>query len=191
VVDIEVTNRLPVAIVARSLRHEVSEEYKDELFLALSEAKSIEVDPKRIELRWETVSLPSKPDTQAMMVQQISMQLVTTNTSMNPELYPRVYSWKFFRSKEMGDDENYSLAEGIALQKRYQAHCITAVVTGLGSMDICNTIPATDTRGKENTDQLKLLNILVGSECMDREDEDSEWYQAKCVIICAIDFRKT
>jgi hypothetical protein len=181
--DIAVSNRTPVAVIAQSLRHEVGNDYKEELCEVLSEMKSIEIDPKRVELRWETVSLPSQPNIRAMMIKmyadpliadQLSNQLKSTNRTVSAELYSKTYCWKFFQAKET-DNPEYALLDGINKQLEYQSKHITAIVSGLKGMDLYNTIPAVDTTGRENKAQLKILNIMVGADEFDRASEEEEW----------------
>jgi hypothetical protein len=181
--DIAVSNRAQVAVIAQTLRHEVGDDYKKELCEALSETKSIEIDPKRVELRWEAVALPSQPDKRAMMIRlyadpliadHLGNQLTSTNRTVSAELYSKTYCWRFFQAKET-DNPKSSLVKGIEMQLEFQSKHITAIVAGLGGMDLCNTIPTVDTKGKENRAQLTILNIMVGSDEFDRADEDEEW----------------
>lgn len=125
--DIEESSKIPVVVVVYSMFGDDSNAHKEELCRALRENKSVLIDPKAIELQWQTVTLPSDPREEAMLIKimadeliadDLRRKLLNTNGSLDRMLYPRVYDWMFFQPKET-EDQDYSLAEAIRWQKGF------------------------------------------------------------------------
>eukprot|EP00956_Cyclotella_meneghiniana_P022395 scaffold42407_cov25-Cyclotella_meneghiniana.AAC.1 len=128
VLDVDISTKVPAAIVSRSSRYDDTSSCIKELIDRLSDHAKIDIEATQIDIEWRKVSLPSDENISAMMgvilvtkdiLEAVAPKLVDLNRMKDPNTQFYTGRWTFYRGVE-NEEKPFQMKAGILGQKEYR-----------------------------------------------------------------------
>eukprot|EP00956_Cyclotella_meneghiniana_P020003 scaffold34834_cov63-Cyclotella_meneghiniana.AAC.3 len=168
VLDVDISTKVPAAIICRSSRYDDISSCIKELVKRLSDHAKIDIETTQIDIEWRKVSLPSDEDIYAMMgvilvtkeiLETVAPKLIDLNRMKDPNTQFYTGRWTFYRGVE-NEEKPFQMKAGILGQKEYRKNIELFNVTGMATFNLEETIPEFTSFEKRNDADLTVMQLI-------------------------------